>query len=478
LSLIVFLCSCAVPIAPGYRIAKESRDIRFVAGSPPSIQVRAAYTLVNSGASDLNFVDVTLPLVPVYGRADLKAELDGHAANFNELPAELRFDSPDALRLSFDSVWKRGQSHDLTIEYSFPPPAQGSSHITLGDADFHLGSRGAFAVLEPPKHILAPFPKRPKEMYYTVRVPEDFRVLARGTPAGRKQEGSEVEYRFRLLANDLAAYVVAGHYAESAPGGVSGATFWTFQPVVVDKSAADAIASAWNILQKDYGPLDRTIHGPHIVEVSELSAHIAGEQGPVAVAFPGGALVDAAALSQGIQSDAFVEAVSHAFAHNWFGDQIYAAADATLGIGEGLPEYATIVIDEARGGQAARHRRVTQYLFEYDAALKQGTEETLAVSRVTDPSAERRIALAKAPLFYAALEDECGAEAMRSALREVVTLLRGQEVSYPAIRSALEEKSGKNLAPTFRLWLNEKGIPQDFRARYTANASSAALIAK
>jgi hypothetical protein len=472
LLILVCLSSCAVPIAPGYRIAKESRDIRFVPGSPPSIQVRAAYTLVNSGTSDLNFVDVTLPLVPVYGRADLKAEVDGHAANFDELPAELQFDSPDALRLSFGSPWKQGQSHDVTIEYSFRSPAQGGSQITLGDADFHLGSRGAFAVLEPPKHILAPFPKRPKEMYYMVRVPSDFRVLARGTLAGRKQTDGETEYRYRLLAEDLAPYVVAGRYVQSVPRSSSDAVFWTFQPVSIDAATAGAIAGAWNTLQKDYGPLDKNIHVPHVVEVTDLPVHITREQGPAAVAFPGGALVNAAALAQGAQGDAFVEIVSHAFAHNWFGDQIYSAADATLGLGEGLPEYATIVIDEARGGRAARSRRIRQYLSEYDAALKQGTEETLAVSRLTDPPAERRIALAKAPLFFAALEDECGAEAMRSALNEVVTLLRGQEVSYPVVRSALEGKSGKNLAPTFRLWLNEKGIPADFRARYSANTSS------
>lgn len=303
-------------------------------------------------------------------------------------------------------------------------------------------------------------------MYYSVTVPADFRVLARGTPAGRKQTASDVEYRYRLLSTDLAAFVVAGKYVESAPLGDSGPIFWTFQPVSIDPATVRSLLQSWNTLQTDFGPLDKNIRAPHIVEVAHLPEHISGGQGIAAIAFPGGALVSSSTLATGVQSNEFAEVVSHALAHNWFGDEIYAAPDATLGIGEGLPEYASIVTDQARGGEAARNQRIVQYLAAYDADVKNGTEETLAVARLTDPPAQRRIALEKAPLFFAALEDQCGAEAMQSALKEVVTLMRGEEVGYPAIRAALEEKSGKSLAATFRLWLNEKGIPQDFRDRY------------
>jgi peptidase M1-like protein len=460
-----------VPIAPGYRIAKESREIQFVAGSPPAVQVSSNYTIVNAGASNLNFIDVTLPVSSVYGRADFTSELDGHAATLSALPEELQGDAPNDLRLSFNSAWKQGQSHEVTIEYSFRSP-QAGSRITLDDTDFHLGSRGAFAVLEPPKHILAPFPKRPTVMYYSVRVPRDFRVLARGTPVGRKQVGSaDVGYRYRLTADDLTPFVVAGRYAESAPSGAGGVVFWTLQPVSIAAATAQAIGNAWNTLQKDFGPLDRNIHAPHVVEVPNLPEHISGQQGIAAVAFPGGALVSSAAIAQAAQGDAFVEAVSHALAHNWLGDEIYPAPDASLVLGEGLPEYAMLVIDEDRGGEAARRKRVMRYLADYDTDVQRGPEETLAVATLNDPESARRIALAKAPLFFAALEDECGEEKMRAAVKEVVTLLRGQEVGYPALRSALEQMSGKNLAPTFRLWLNEKGIPADFRARYGGNPS-------
>jgi hypothetical protein len=464
-ALSLCLCNCAVPLAPGYRVSNETRQVHFVAAGP-TIQIRENYTLVNSGTSELNFIDLTLPAISSYGRTDLRAELDGHTTEFRKLAADLQSESPDEMQIAFTSPWKEREKHDLTIEYAFESPADSASKITLEGDDFHLGPRGAFVVLEPPKGLLAPSPTRPAKMDYTVEVPADFRILARGKLAGKKKAGSEIEYRYRLNAMDLPPFVVAGHYVESTPLGTNGAIFWTFEAANIDPAGARAITAAWNTLQKDFGTLGPNARTPHIVEVQNLREHISGGQTFAVVAFPGGALVNPSALAQGTGSDAFVEAVSHALAHNWFGEDVYPAADADLVLGEGLPEYAMLAIDEARGGQAARRRRIQRYLAAYEDAARQSPELTLAASRLSDPPAERRIALAKAPLFFAALEDECGSQAMQSALRQILTLLRGQEVGYPVLRSALEQASGKNLAATFRLWLDEKGIPGEFRARY------------
>jgi aminopeptidase N len=177
-------------------------------------------------------------------------------------------------------------------------------------------------------------------------------------------------------------------------------------------------------------------------------------------------LVNPAALALGIGSDRFHEITLHTLAHNWFGDEMYPAADAALGMGEGLPEYATVVIDEALSGPAARRRRIVEYLREYDEAQAGASEKPLGVTLLNDPPGQRRIANAKAALFFAALEDACGETPMRSGLRQMVTLLRGQEASYDSLRSALEQSSGKNLGELFHVWLNDKGIPAGFRDRY------------
>ncbi|MGH7839674.1 MAG: hypothetical protein ACREQC_17895, partial [Candidatus Binataceae bacterium] len=134
---------------------------------------------------------------------------------------------------------------------------------------------------------------------------------------------------------------------------------------------------------------------------------------------------------------------------------------------------AAIVIDEAQGGETARRQRIDKFLRAYDQAQKQAAEIPLGVITPADSLAQRRIALAKAPLFFVALEDTCGAISMREGLRRLVALLRGQQVGYTDLRSALEQSSGKNLGEIFRTWLNRKGIPADFRSRYEPGQQAA-----
>jgi hypothetical protein len=87
---VLLLCatSCTVPLAPGYQILKESREVRFGAGPPPELRIRTSYTLQNSGLSDLAFIDVIFPDEKVYGRANLRVEWNGHELTPEKLPVE------------------------------------------------------------------------------------------------------------------------------------------------------------------------------------------------------------------------------------------------------------------------------------------------------------------------------------------------------------------------------------------------------
>ena len=471
------LCTsgCGVPLTPAYRIVKESKAVRFVLGDRPELQIRARYMLENSGNSDLNFLDVDFPDEKLFGRKNLRVELNGREAMPADLPAEYRQESPNTFRIPFDSPWMRKQARELLIEYSFSSPEDSGERITLSEDSFHLGSRGWFPLPQPPKHLFAPYPSRPDRTIYTIQVPTNFLLLARGTLAGRRQSGTEIEYRFQLRKEDLPPFIVAGRYIQSSPNHKSGAAiFWTLRPLTQDTSAAvEQITAAWNVLETDFGPLDKNIVASHVVESPGLRGHIPDDTGPAAASFPGGALVNAAALALGLDNDGFLERVNHALAHDWFGDEIFLAPDAALGMGEGLPEYATIVVEQARKGDDGRHRRVAQYLRAYDDARKRAIERPLAITMMSDSFEQRRIGLVKAPLFYVALEDACGPAQMHTGLQQLVTTLRGQQASYDSLRSALEESSGKNLAGLFRVWLNDRDVPQDFRNRYESQPETA-----
>jgi len=478
--VVVLLCatSCTVALAPGYRILKESREVRFSAGPPPELRIRTSYALQNSGLSDLAFIDVIFPDEKIYGRTNLHVEWNGHEVTPEKLPAEYQQEHPDTLRLRCDPPWARKEQRSLQIDYSFVAPVEQSARITLGAGNFHLGSRGWIPLPQPPDRVLAPYPARPAKTFYTVRVPENFVVLGGGTPAGRKKDGGEIEYRFELRKDDLPAYVVAGRYVDSSSRGKSAersdVVFWTLQPLQQDPAtAAQQVAAAWSALQKDFGPLDKNIHGPHVVESPELRTRSGEEGQAAATSFPGGALVNSSALALGFQSDELVQDINQAMARSWFGVEMYPAANAAVGIGEGLPNYATIVVDESSGGEAARRRRIRQFLDAYDKAVQQtaGTsnaEKSIITTMLYDPFEQRRIAAAKAALFFIALEDAYGEAPVRSGLAQVVALLRGKEVGFNDLRAALEQTTGKNLAEPFRVWLYSKGMPQEFRERYAA----------
>lgn len=457
-----------MPLAPGYKIARETRHIRFVPGQPPALAITVDYKLVNSGNSELNFVDVRLPSEKHFGRSALHVNVDGQSVIPAPIPPIEQQAEPGAVRINFAEPWKRKKKRKLTIEYTLRSPSENETGVTIQPAGFHLGVRGWAPQLQPPKHFLSPNPSRPDWVTCTFRVPADFTLLAGGARRKRRKIGDETEYRYEVGPNDLQPFVVAGRYVPwPAQGTHMLATFWTAKPMNGNAAqAAQKISDAWKTFNTDFGQLDKRIRVPVIAESSAVQENLAGQSGPVAVSFPGGALVNPEALALGIGSDRFVQIVSRALARGWFDGAVEPSEDAAIGMGLGLPEYASIVADEARNGPLARRQRIYAYLRRYDRLTRYSDETPIADTTLASPLAQRRIAMAKAPLFYIELEDACGEAPVRAGIAHMLASLRGQEVGYNVLRSVLEESSGRELAKIFRQWLHEKGIPKNFRARY------------
>ena len=163
-----------------------------------------------------------------------------------------------------------------------------------------------------------------------------------------------------------------------------------------------------------------------------------------------------------------IERSERALARTWFGDALSPAPAATIAVGEGLPGYATIVIDDAIDGPPARGADVAKLLQVYDDARSQlkVAEKSVVATIPADSPEQRRIAYAKAPLLFIALEDSCGSASVRQGIVDSIQLLRGEEVSVNDLRAAIEYRCGKSLAEPFRAWLYNPGIPAGFRERY------------
>jgi hypothetical protein len=467
--LLLGVASCTVPLAPQYQIVKQTFEIRYISGANPGIKIHNVYTLQNTGNADLDFIDVRFPAPQIYGRTNLIVESEGHGLTPADLPLEYQQDSPGAQRLRLASRWPQKEKRDLTIDYVFSTPSAGHENFALGPETFHLSTRGWLPVFLPPNHILAGTPTRPDKLSYAVRVPSNFTVLARGSLASRKQDGSETVYRFDLDKRDLGPYVVAGVYANSSQAKNSASAFWTLKNLPQNAPPQpNRFAAAWTVLQKNFGAIDKRTGAPYIVEAPTLQSDSDLPGGAAFAAFPGGVLVNSAALNLGADDELFIERIERGLARTWFDDALQPAPFAALAIGDGLPAYATIVIDEASGGESERRKRIAGLLNAYDEAHeKLGIPEKSVVATLPADSVEqRRIAEAKAPLLFIALEDACGATAVRAGLAQAIQLLRGKEVSVNDVRAALEFTTGKNLAEPFRVWLYNPGIPSDFRAGY------------
>lgn len=447
---------------------KQTDHIRFVPGDPPGLAIRAQYVLVNAGTGDLKFVDFRLPSNERFGRGDLRVQVDGRDVAPAPVSAAEGQTSPDLMRITFEKPWMRKQKREVSFEYTLRAPSGSDSIATIEPNSFHLGVRGWVPQFQPPKYELSTYPSRPSRVDYTVRAPADFAVLAGGVRRKKKKLGGEIEYHYEARLSDLGPFVVAGRFVKwPVKDAKATAEFLTTQPLTGNPAqAAKQIAGVWETLNADFGVLDKHIRVPKVAESSAVQLNVRGEQGPVAVSFPGGALVNPEALALGISSDKFLQIVSEAMARGWFDGAVLPSAGAKIGMGEGLPEYASIVTDEARGGPLARRQRIYEYLRRYDSLVKYSDEIPIAATTFASPLAQRRIALAKAPLFYIELEDACGEAPVRAGLAHMVGSMRGQEVDYSVLRAVLEESTGRELGKVFREWLQQKGIPQNFRARY------------
>ena len=467
LALCLVLCTagCTVSLAPAYRIIKESHEVRFVPGQIPELSVRSSYTLENYGNGDLASIDVLLPNAKSYGLKALLIKVNGREVSPAKLSAESEAEEAARFRIPLDPAWNQKQRLDLVIEYTFSSPKDLGTNINLTPTSVHVVSRDWLPSPQPPSHALSPFPASPARITYTVQVPSDFLLLAPGKPRGRTKNSGEIKYRFELNESDPAPFIVAGRYVDSCSNRrPCAAAFWTLTPIERDLAPAEEqVASARDLLQNNFGPLQKNNLVPHVVESPGMRR--IDYDVPAAAPFPGGVLVNSQAISLGVYSGDFLDLVTRALAGNWFGVQIHSQ-DSAVGMTEGLSDYAVIVIAEARHGDTARSDRVLGFLQEYDDACKEAVEKPLVTVTMRDPVEQRRIALAKAPLFFIALEDTYGEASVRQGLAQVVRLLRGQEVGYQDIRAAIENVTNKDLAPIFRTWLYKPGIPAEFREEY------------
>ncbi|HXT72883.1 MAG TPA: hypothetical protein VN785_03440, partial [Candidatus Angelobacter sp.] len=284
--------------------------------------------------------------------------------------------------------------------------------------------------------------------------------------------GDQTEFRFRLHKDDFDPYVVAGQYQQQRISG-SGVTvlFWTlqaFSPAILQQTAT-SLSATDSFLASTFGAIRRA-NQPLLVAQAPAPGDSQQElDDRSVVTLPGMILFSPPDLSRNTSTGTDLAALGKRLALSWFQHVITPQPEAWL-LGGSLASYAVVLANEKSGTTAARDDLIRRRLTRFDQ-LGNGAEKPIAFVTSGDTAQQREMSDAKSTLFLFALEDRCGRENLDHAIAHMVYALRGQEYGYSDFRVALEQECRQDLSSMFATWLDQKGIPADFRARYE-NATS------
>ena len=429
----------------------------------------------NTGNRPLSFLDVNLPPAIAAAKSNLTIRVNGKA-----VPAVAASDLPGApLRVRFEPSWAPRQPREVVLEYDLATdPVRGGIAAATPEG-FYLADPRALPFWLTPVGFFASGDVLSRDERFEISLPADFRIVASGRQQRRRSQDGSFLYRFRTSGREFPSFVIAGRYQEQAVRTLHGdVLFWTFRPLDPNTAqmAAERLASSTAAFARLFGPAVARAGPLRVVETPAgiLSPDASG-QGATVASFPQGLLLGPPAFEQGIAAEPVLRLAESELVRIWFGWRVPLRPDMETLLRRGLGLFAVALAAEARGGEQARRLEIVRLLADYDRARVPGDEGSML--RPPEESTPRQLAADafKAALFLAALDDLAGQDKFERAVQrlQIAMVGRGLTVSLDDLRSSLETNTGTSLADLFRLWINRPGIPDDFRARYTATSASA-----
>jgi hypothetical protein len=326
-----------------------------------------------------------------------------------------------------------------------------------------------FATAVPPIGPFASGGPRAAKVQLAIAVPEGYRAFTTGEFLGARRSSGRMEYHYKVESEDFDPFLLIGKYHEEEVAARHHVVvFWTLDPLDPGcaRAAAEHLAATLDVYESIFGELWKKPPAIPVIQVSG-SFPLPIEEGSRGVrSVPGGIMTNLAPAE--ICGQEFFPLADRGLAGDWFGRAIRPKSETQPLLGFGARAYAELVAEARSGGSASRARQVAQWLAEY-SRLRSTAEPLPPTGLGLNATPEqRRMAGIQSALFYVALEDQYGPEAVQRAMADLVGSLRGGSVGIDELRSALERESGGNLYDFFQQWLNHPGIPGAFRSRYQA----------
>ncbi|HTQ87021.1 MAG TPA: hypothetical protein VMI93_12465, partial [Candidatus Solibacter sp.] len=285
-------------------------------------------------------------------------------------------------------------------------------------------------------------------------------------------------YRFRMKQEDGDPFVVAGRFSEQRfRSEATSIVFWTLGEALTDDEFGQAgtrIVDTVREYESAFGaPAGKK--RPYWIVLAPGWPNLYVSGFPVAglPAFFRGAVVPVPISSQRL-SEFFFQVAAEGLAESWFGSAARTPAGTMPAFHVMLSDYAAKFVAAPAGEESERVKFVggTIQVFDHFARGPGGSKErSLAAMAESEGGGERLLALVKGELFLVALGDRCGQDRLHRALRHLAGTLGRTAYGYAELRSAVEQECAVNLAPVFREWLTETGIPAEFRRRYETPGS-------
>jgi hypothetical protein len=462
---------CKRPLGPSFDFAGRQTEIRFPANPPAEVHIRVTDHLKSIGNVPLRTLEVRLPGAGSFGAQNVKSAVNGAETSMEQASAVDR----RLMRLAFNPPWALPETRELITEWDLTSGQTARGTIGFSSAGFYIADDTALPLWQPPGQFFSTGGPTPDKETLTISIPSDFRLLAAGRQKKKRVASNVATYQFRIVpSKDFLPYVVAGKYQEQEIRTPQGSVVsWTFQPLdkSVVQTAATRLSASMRALSEFFEPAKKTKLTVHLVEApGDLQGEFASPGDPGGTSFPAGVLLDSVALAQGLSSETVLQLAEYELARTWFGWRVRPMRQAQILMGRGVGLFGVVVAAEDRG-QNQRNPMVVSLLERYDAARRVAADKTLIEPPDGYTHAERVTAGYKAALFFVMLEDLCGHSTLGAAFQSVVASRAGDEAGFEELRAAVETVSRRDLAETFRIWLNRSGIPNDFRSRYEQSAN-------
>ena len=462
----LFLTGCVHPLGPGYDFADRQAEIRVSADAPGRIRLHVVDQLENAGDRTLHSLEVRLPEGAGFGQQNLRVAVgDTEITPQRSSPTD-----PRMMRAPFDPPWQQNQTRKVVTEWDLVPAFTPRGTIVASPEGFFIADETAFPLWQTPHGVFARGGTKPEQELLTVVSPADFRVVAPGKLLKPVAEGDQVARRFVIKPGfDFFTYVVAGRYQQMiVPSKPVEVQFWTFYPLdpVAAQTAAARLSVSMNSLSEFFGPA--SLEKP-IVRIAESPSELPAELGPPGdpggASFPEGVLLDPRSVQHDLSSEPVLELAEYELARTWYGWRVRPRPDAQILMGRGVGLFGLVI---AAGGRGASERRtmIESLIERYDAARSAAPDKGLTGVVENYSRAERISTGYRAALFLVALEDLCGHDNLKSAMRDIIYARASSDTGSDELRAALEQTSKKDLAEMFRKWLTEPGVPEEFRNRY------------